>query len=520
MSRRPRTPRRCWCYDLPTVHVPVAYFTAVTTEARRAGGTAAFAGSQLIPGVPAPVMNASSSRGPNRADPDVLKPDITAPGTDIIAAFANQSITPAQREQIIAGTLVPGPWADMISGTSMSSPHVAGAAALLRQANPTWSPFAIKSALMTSATQNVKLADGTPDLNRWGFGSGHLNPNGALATKVVYDSDFVEYIRYYNGQINGRALNLPSLTFANIVGSGTLTRKLTNRGTSTETFTGSASAPGFSVSLSPASLTLAPGETKSFSVRLARNGSPIGAYAFGEVVWTGAGGQSLRSPLTAKAESLVALSSVSDTRNVGTKVFTVATGYDGPFASAATGLVPAKRLPGSVALDDQACFGFKVPAGAKQLRLQMFNSETQGGAASDLDLEVYRGTTLVGSSGGASSDELVSLSNPAAADYVACVIGYAPVNGEATFTLNQWVVGPTVSPATLRAAGPSTVYTGGVASVAMAWDVPAGARYLGVVEYRTPPGAAVIGRTTVFIDNVAAKGVASKMIVSRDKNVR
>ena len=201
---------------LPTVHLPVSAFAAVTAEARKAGGTAAFGGSFQVTGVVAPVMASSSSRGPNMADPDVLKPDITAPGTDIIAAFANQSITPAQREQIIAGTLIPEPAADMISGTSMSSPHVAGTAALLIQANPTWSPFAIKSALMTSALQSVKLANGTPDLNRWGFGAGHLNPNGALATKVVYDSDYYEYINYYNGAISGRALNLPSLTYANV----------------------------------------------------------------------------------------------------------------------------------------------------------------------------------------------------------------------------------------------------------------------------------------------------------------
>ena len=132
-------------------------------------------------------MASTSSRGPNQADLDVLKPDITAPGTDIIAAYTNTSIGAAERAQIIAGTLIPGPGADMISGTSMSSPHVAGSAALLRQAHPDWSPFAIKSALMTSAVQSVKLANGATDADRWGFGSGHLNPSGALATTLVYD---------------------------------------------------------------------------------------------------------------------------------------------------------------------------------------------------------------------------------------------------------------------------------------------------------------------------------------------
>jgi hypothetical protein len=506
---------------LPTVHLAVAAFQAVTAEARKTGGTASFSPSFLVPGVPAPVMANTSSRGPNRADADVLKPDITAPGTDIIAAYSDRSMTASEREQIIAGTLVPEPAANMISGTSMSSPHVAGAAALLIQANPTWSPFAIKSALMTSARQSVVRADGTVDPDRWGFGSGHLDPNAALATKVVYDSDYNEYVNYYFGLISGRSLNLPSLTYASVVGAGALTRKLTNRGTSTVTYNVSATLPGFNIVVTPATLTLAPGQTKSYRATLTRNGAPIGVYAFGELVWTDAtSGQSVRSPLTAKAESLVALSSVTDTRNVGTKVFTVGTGYNGGFAAAATGLVPATRKPGTVATGEEACFAFKVPAGAKMLRAQLFNSETEGGAASDLDLAVYRGTTTLGRSETASSDELVTINAPVTGDYEACVEGYAPVNGKARFTLNLWVVGPTVTPSTLRAAGPSKVYTGGTASVAIAWNVAAGARYLGVVEYADPAVAGVIGRTTVFIDNVATSATSTRVRISRDKNAR
>jgi hypothetical protein len=112
----------------------------------------------------------------------------------------------------------------------------------------------------------------------------------------------------------------------------------------------------------------------------------------------------------------------------------------------------------------------------------------------------------------------VSLSNPTAAtNYEACVEGYAPVNGSAAFTLNTWVVGPTVIPATLRAFGPSKVYTGGTASIAFSWNVPAGARYLGVVDYASPPSPALIGRTSIFIDNVPAPASSSKVVISRDK---
>ncbi len=507
---------------LPTVHLNVGYFSAVTTEARKAGGTASFGGSFQVDGVIAPQMATSSSRGPNRFDPDVLKPDITAPGTDIIAAYTNTSIGAEERAQIIAGTLIPGPGADMISGTSMSSPHVAGAAALLRQANPTWSPFAIKSALMTSAQQTVKLANGAPDPDRWGYGSGHLNPNGALATQLVYDSDYWEYIYYYYGDLPGRSLNLASLTRASIVGSGQVTRTVTNMGPSTETYTATSTLPGFSVAVTPSSLTLQPGESKSYTATLARNGAPIGAYSFGEVVWTAASnGVTVRSPLTAKAESLVALSQVTDARPVGTSVITVATGFDGAFSTTATGLVKAKRKTGRVATDQEKCYAFTVPAGSKMLRVQMFNSETEGGAVSDLDLTVYRGSTTVGSSGSGTSDELVSVNNPTGGVYEACVYGYAPINGSASFVLNYWVVPATVSPATLKAIGPQQAYTGGLASVGLSWKVKAGARYLGVVEYRAPPSPTVIGRTSVFIDSVSdAAAAASRAVISRDKTAR
>ena len=72
---------------------------------------------------------------------------------------------------------------------------------------------------------------------------------------------------------------------------------------------------------------------------------------------------------------------------MGTKVFTIATGYDGALSTIATGLVPATRNSGRVDQDDEVCFPFVVPAGAKMLRVQLFNSETEGGAASDLDLD-------------------------------------------------------------------------------------------------------------------------------------
>jgi subtilisin family serine protease len=501
-------------FVVPAVHLPASAAAAVLAEAASPVGTASFSPSVQQPGVIAPVMADGSSRGPNRGDPNILKPDITAPGTDIIAAYSDLNLSIANHIALLAGTYVPIPGANMISGTSMAAPHVAGAAALLKQANPGWSPAAMKSALMTSATQNVKLANGSPDTNPWGFGAGHLNPNGALDTRVVYDITPTQFGQYRSGAIASWNLNLASMTRANVIGIGTLARTLTNTGTAPVTLTASATMPGFTVSVSPSSLTLAPGESKPFTVTLTRNGAPTEAWRFGELVWTGSDGSRLRSPLQAKASEFVGSTSVTDTRANGTKVFTVATGWAGTMNTTATGLVPATRNTGTSVLGQaDRCFPITVPTGAQILRVQMFNSEVDGGAASDLDITVYRGATAVGGSYTGTSQELVSLNNPQPGSYTACVEAFAPVGGSANFVLNHWVVGPAVGAQTLRAFGPGTVYLGGTASIGLSWNVPGGARYLGNVQYRQTAGGAVIGSTEVFIDAMAASSAAQATVL-------
>lgn len=502
--------------ELPTVHVALSGFTAVTTEARAVGGAASFSGGVYVPGTVAPVMAGTSSRGWNQADLNVLKPDITAPGTDIIAAYSNRSVDATQRAGIIAGTFIPGPGADMISGTSMSSPHSAGIAALLRQANPTWSPYAIKSAMMTSAVQTVKLASGAADTVRWGYGAGHVNPNAALATTLVYDQTVAEHVNYYLGSLSGSALNLASMTAANVIGTQTFTRKVTNKGSVARTYTASGSVPGYNLSVSPSTFTVAPGASQTFTATVTRTTAAIGSWVFGAMTWTGDDGSTVRSPITVRGQTFVASTTVTDTRATGTKVFTVATGYNGAFSAAATGLVPATRFTGTVATGDLVCYPFTVPAGARMLRAQMFNSETGAGAASDIDLIVYRGGSQVGYSGSGTTDELITLNNPTAATtYEVCADGYGPAAGNDSFVINLWVVPGTATATPLKAFGPATATIGGMASVGVSWAAEAGKRHLGVVDYRQGAGGTLLGSSTVFIDATAA--VPATATVSRIK---
>ncbi|KAE9461967.1 hypothetical protein C3L33_06124, partial [Rhododendron williamsianum] len=104
----------------------------------------------VLPGTavrPAPFMAAFSSMGPNGLQPNILKPDITAPGLNILAAWSEASSPTKlpEDDRVVKYNID--------SGTSMSCPHVAAAAALIKAIHPDWSSAAIRSALMTTGPE-------------------------------------------------------------------------------------------------------------------------------------------------------------------------------------------------------------------------------------------------------------------------------------------------------------------------------------------------------------------------------
>ena len=144
----------------------------------------------------APSMTLFSSRGPNPVASDIIKPDITAPGIQILAGF---SPTPA------AAYDIPGEYFAAIAGTSMSSPIVAGTFALLKQAHPDWSAAMAKSAIMTTAYQDVVDNDRMSPADPFDFGAGHLNPGGEWSKGSIaepglaYDVGLYEYAAFTCG---------------------------------------------------------------------------------------------------------------------------------------------------------------------------------------------------------------------------------------------------------------------------------------------------------------------------------
>ncbi|XP_074312946.1 subtilisin-like protease SBT1.6 [Silene latifolia] len=146
---------------------------------------------------PAPVLASFSGRGPNGLNPEILKPDLIAPGVNILAAW-----TDAVGPTGLAGDTRRTEF-NILSGTSMACPHVSGAAALLKSAHPDWSPAMIKSAMMTSAS----LVDnrGKPMIDEaspgkpatpYDFGAGHLNLDQALDPGLVYDLTDDDYVNF------------------------------------------------------------------------------------------------------------------------------------------------------------------------------------------------------------------------------------------------------------------------------------------------------------------------------------
>jgi hypothetical protein len=508
-------------HTLPTVHISSASRTAIRDymTAQGAAATGSIGLSTNLPGVNAPVMASFSSRGPNKADGNILKPDLTGPGSAVVA-HVRASLTVAQRDQVVAGTLTPGWATGSLSGTSMSSPHVAGAAALFKQLYPTWSPAAIKSALTTTNTV-VKITGGATDTNRWGYGAGHLAPTPAAVPNLVYDAGVNDYGRFLCGvslappsglggcdvlgSIKPWNLNLSSLTASRVVVSRTLQRTVKNVGASTATFVSSADLPGWTVEVTPSQLTLAPGASATFNAKITRTSAALNAWTFGSLGWSD-GVRSITSPLSAQALAFASPLEVSDKRvsGRGTKIISVESSFTGPLSMTSIGLVPAVATASSVATGATQCFSITVPAGTRFARWQLFNADTQGGASTDLDLDVYPSANCTGTAAGTSaaggSDEVVTLESFTTTTYSAKVTGYATPAGGAAFTLSAWVVGPGAAPLTLAATGPSSVYAGGAASVALSWNVAPGSRYMGLVDF-LDGAASTVSSTKVLVDN-------------------
>ncbi|XP_019193564.1 PREDICTED: subtilisin-like protease SBT1.4 [Ipomoea nil] len=174
---------------IPTAVVTVADGEIIRQYVRTASFPTArieFKGTVIGNSPSAPRVAAFSCRGPNFLTPEILKPDVIAPGVNILAAWTG-SLTEF----------------NMISGTSMACPHVSGLAAMLKKIYPSWSPAAIKSALMTTAYTVDNSGRGTlidlytrQPTTPHAYGSGHVDPTHAVDPGLVYDAGVNDYVDF------------------------------------------------------------------------------------------------------------------------------------------------------------------------------------------------------------------------------------------------------------------------------------------------------------------------------------
>ncbi|XWS12444.1 hypothetical protein CRYUN_Cryun37aG0089400 [Craigia yunnanensis] len=267
---------------------------------------------------PAPFMAGFTSQGPNVVDPNILKPDITAPGLDILAAWSEAS-SPTKFPEDHRSVKY-----NFLSGTSMSCPHVSGAAALLRAIHSDWSIAAIKSALMTTTWTTNNL--GKPITNADGniatpfqLGSGHFQPIKAADPGLIYDSSYDDYLLYLCS-VGPKALNYidstfkcpdeppspvnlnyPSFAISNLNSTVIITRTVTNVGRRKRTYFFKAKAPpGVRVRASPSTLYFDKiGQKQSFNITVSPRNDPTvrkSDYVFGWYTWTD-GHYRVRSPM-------------------------------------------------------------------------------------------------------------------------------------------------------------------------------------------------------------------------------
>ncbi|KAJ8651063.1 hypothetical protein MRB53_004086 [Persea americana] len=268
---------------------------------------------------PSPVVAAFSSRGPSSITPEILKPDLIAPGVNILAGWSGRvGPTGLSVDNRRVGF-------NIISGTSMSCPHVSGLAALLKGAHLEWSPAAVRSALMTTAYTAYKNGEQLQDIatgkasTPFDYGAGHVNPLKALDPGLIYDlttDDYLNFLctlNYTPSQIavvsnrnftcsesvkySVADLNYPSFAvpFTTGLGSGgnkvtvlKYTRTLTNVGAS-GTYKVSVSFPSGSVKIAvePAALSFSQmNEKKMYTVSFSASSMPSGTKDFGRLQWT------------------------------------------------------------------------------------------------------------------------------------------------------------------------------------------------------------------------------------------
>jgi subtilisin family serine protease len=508
---------------VPSVHITNTQGLAVQSYIAGAGSgaVAQITGGEYTP-IPAPTMAAFSSRGPNRLSSDIIKPDVTAPGVNILAG---NTPTPTSG--------APGDLFQSISGTSMSSPHVAGLLALIDQAHPDWSPAAAKSALMTTAYQDVLKEDLATAADPFDMGAGHVDPSGdiddansLLNPGVVYDSGLFEYAAFTCGADLGiftpgscvflESIGVPtdpsdynqaSIGIGELAGSQTVTRTITNVSGRALKFAAEVEAPaGYEVTVSPAVIHIPVNMSVSYEVTITNVSAPVGQWEFGSltlVEQTSGFGKDYAaySPIAVRGVTLAAPDLVGGVIAAGGTSFDVTFGYDGSYAAAAHGLVPAAVTTDTVLQDPDQTFSpadlgngatlhHVDTSGAAILRIHVPQVDPSDNI--DLDLFVFDPSGgFAGSSTNGGTNETVEIVLPQDGTWSIFIHGWGvgAAGDSVEYEMLTWVVSATPGGDMTIESAPAAASLGTTGTIELAWpDNLLAGDYLGAVSHTTDAG--------------------------------
>ena len=472
----------------------------------------------------APSMTIFSSRGPNPVATDIIKPDVTAPGLQILAG----------NSPVNNGSGAQGELFQAIAGTSMSSPHVAGLFALIEEAHPDWTPAMAKSALMTTAYQDVRDNDRTSQAGVFAMGAGHVDPGGNGAGSsfnpgLVYDAGLFEYFGFLCDAeptifvdpvgtctsleglgipTDASDLNLASIGVGELAGAQTVTRTVTSVASSALRYRVSVDEPsGYDVEVSPSSFRIAPGQTVSYTVTITNESAPIGEWRSGSLTWA-SGAYKAYSPIAVNGALFDAPDEIEATGVDGTASFNVNFGYTGSYTAAAHGLVPATVTEDNVAQDPDQTFdpndGFSNAhtfdlSGAAFFKVAM----PPEAVPADVDIDIYvfdPSGALAATSTLGGTNEVIEIAAPDDGTWTVYIHGWQTVTPTVDYTLYSWAISATPGGNMTIDAAPTAATIGTSGQIDLSWTgATEGEWHLGAVSHTGDAG--LMGLTMIEVDN-------------------
>lgn len=474
--------------------------------------------SQFIDEERVDVIAEYSSRGPNLSF-NMLVPTLTAPGTAIFGAYADEQLGHDGHEPAASNF-------DTLQGTSMSSPHVAGAAALIKSVNPTWNADEIRSALALTATTLMKKEDAISDATFFDMGSGRIQVNKAIASPLVMSETAANY-NNANPAFGGdpRNLNLPSITDTECTVSCSWSRTFTATVDASFAFDSITMDSGLQIEALPANFSLLKGQTQTVVFTIDSTQASKIEYSFALARFTSAGLPDVNLPI----------SIVSTFGNIPQSVV-----FDGRRASDTTLIkdieaidvnnfvlttylpVRATVVNGSISEDtsnndylDDETDGVSITRVTVLENARRLVTKIKSSSASDLDLFVLfdenengtpeRSEEIARSISGNSFEE-ISINYPNAGSYFIIVQNYTSSQAPSdSFDLRYGIVSDQVTQDSLTVIAPSALNAAEPFDMRFSYNLPesnSGDDYYAAVAMGTSQGLEDLGLINVDINRV------------------